>query len=245
MPNREIAGPEGSIPVFVAEPLGQGPWPAVVVVHDALGMTEDLRAQAQWLAEAGFLAAAPDLYHRGGRMRCLVRAMRDMARGTQGPVFDDIETVRRWLAQHTESTGKVGIIGFCFGGGFALLLAAGHGYDASAVNYGGMTEQAWKSLAHACPIVASYGADDPTLRGMARRLEDSLREHGIAHDVKQYPGVGHGFMNQHPAGDGNLLFTLLGKLSNTRYDAAATADARRRIIRFLNLHLRGLPPGAN
>lgn len=132
----------GHIPVFVATPSGEGPWPGVVVVHDALGMTEDLRNQARWLSASGYLAAAPDLFHWGGRLRCLFRIMRDAARGTAGPAFDDLSAVRNWLAQQPRSSGRVGIIGFCMGGGFALMLAPSRQYAASAVNYGSMSNDA-------------------------------------------------------------------------------------------------------
>jgi carboxymethylenebutenolidase len=105
--------------------------------------------------------------------------MRDLGRGIEGPAFDDLSAVQTWLARHPRCTGRVGIIGFCLGGGFALMLAPSHGYAASAVNYGGMTDAAWDRLAEACPIVASYGGDDPTLKGMAARLERSLASHGV------------------------------------------------------------------
>jgi len=75
-----LQGIDGPIPTFVATPEGPEPWPAVVVVHDALGMRENLHNQARWLADSGFQAAAPDLFHRGGRMRCLFKAMREMAK---------------------------------------------------------------------------------------------------------------------------------------------------------------------
>jgi carboxymethylenebutenolidase len=235
-----IGEARGAIPTFVATPEGEGPWPGVVVVHDALGMSEDLRNQARWLARSGFLAAAPNLFHRGGRIRCLFRTMRDAARGTEGPAFDDLAAVRTWLARHPQSTGVVGILGFCLGGGFALMLAPGHGYAASAANYGGMSEWAWARVADACPIVASYGAEDRTLKGDAARLERLLTEYAIPHDVKEYAGVGHGFMNDHDAKDINWVVRLLAWVSNTRYDASAAEDARRRILAFFDIHLKGL-----
>jgi carboxymethylenebutenolidase len=162
--------------------------------------------------------------------------MRDLGRGTDGPAFDDLSAVRNWLAQHPRSTGRVGIIGFCLGGGFALAPA--HGYGVSAVNYGDMPETVWDRLADACPIVASYGGNDPTLKNRAARLERALTAHGVPHDVKEYPGVGHGFMNDHDPSDSTWVFRLLSWISNTRYDARATADARRRITAFFDVHLR-------
>jgi carboxymethylenebutenolidase len=235
---RIAGGARGEIPTFVAMPSAPGPWPGVVIVHDGLGMTEDLRNQARWLAGAGYLAAAPDLFHWGGHLRCLFRTMRDLARGTQGPAFDDLSAVQTWLARHPRSTGRVGIVGFCLGGGFALMLAPAHSYVASAVNYGDLSNAAWHQLANACPIVASYGGCDPTLKGMAARLERSLAAHGVPHDVKEYPGVGHGFMNDHDPSDSTWIFKVLASISNTRYDARATEDARRRIAAFFDTHLK-------
>lgn len=225
------------LPVFVAKPEGDGPWPGVVVVHDALGMTEDLRNQAIWLAEAGYLTIAPDLFYRGSRIRCLIKAMREMASGVEGETYNMISIVRQWILDNPHSTGSIGIIGFCFGGGFALMLAPSDSYNASAVNYGGMTDSAWEKMVDACPIVASYGSSDPTLKGMAEKLKVSLDAHNVPNDVKEYVGVGHGFMNKHGPEDSNFLFSFLAKISNTRYDKNATMDARRRIIAFFDKYL--------
>lgn len=238
-----LSSPSGAVPAWVATPEGEGPWPGVVVLHDAGGMTRDLCDQADWLASEGYLAVAPDLYQGGAPVRCMVRLTRDLMAGRDAQPMALIEAARTWLLAHARCTGRVGVIGFCMGGGFALMLAPRGLYHASSVNYGGLTDESLARIADACPIVASYGGRDPTLQGMAARLEGLLTEHGVPHDVKEYPGVGHGFMNLHPKGDLPVLFRVFGALSRTRYDAAATRDARRRILAFFDAHL-GCADGA-
>jgi carboxymethylenebutenolidase len=174
------------MPVNVAAPEGPGRWPAVVVLHDALGMTTDLRNRADWLAGAGYLAAAPDLYHRrAGRIRCMFGVTR------------------------------VGTIGFCMGGGFALLLAASGDYDAASVNDGSVPKDATALLAGACPVVAS---------------------------VRAYPDAGHAFLNDHDSTEVPRWALVMGALSASEYHEPSARDARRRIVEFFDSHLRGGAP---
>ena len=188
----------GELSTYVAIPACAGPWPGVVVIHDALGMSQDVRNQADWLAGEGYLAAAPDLFDGKTLFGCLRSVMRDINRN-EGPAFERVEAVRQWLLQHDHANGKVGVVGFCFGGGFALLLAPRGEYDVASVNYGGLPKDADEFLSQACPIVASYGVKDRTLKGAAARLEGILINAGVEHDVKEYSETDHAFMNDHAA----------------------------------------------
>ena len=236
MSTMTIDGPRRALSTYVARPSETGPHPGVVVIHDAIGMTPDARHQADWLAREGFLAAVPDLFRGGSITRCLRAMIRDYTTW-RGELFDDVEAVRAWLADQPGCSASIGVIGFCFGGGFALMLAPGHGFGASSANYGTIPRNAAQFFDGACPIVASYGAEDRSLRGASAKLDAALSQAGVEHDVKEYPGAGHGFMNDHGPGEVPALFVLAGRLLPTGYDEPSALDARRRVVEFFRTHL--------
>jgi carboxymethylenebutenolidase len=235
----ESSRPE-SAPGYLAMPAGNGSnaagerFPGVVVVHDVFGLTPDLRRQADRLATGGYIALAPDLWHGKAWPRCVRSAFRQVTSGS-GPVFEEIEAAAGWLRGLDACTGKIGVVGFCLGGGFALLCAPRPAFSAVSVNYGApIPKDARAVLEGACPVVASYAGKDRISRTDLPRLSQALTDLDVPHDVKVYPDATHAFLNEYEGAYG-VLTRVLGM----RYDPDAAADAWRRILAFFADHLDG------
>ncbi len=226
---------DGLLHGVLGVPEGKGPWPAAVMVHEVFGIDENMRAQIERLASAGYIVLMPDLFSRGGMRKCLNATFRALTAGT-GQAFDDVEAAKQMLIARADCTGKVGVIGFCMGGGFALQLA-NHGYGASAVNYGMMPKDLDAVLGGACAIIGSYGAKDKTLKGAAATMERELTARGIPHDIKEYPNANHAFMNPGPAGP-KLLRPFMQRVVGFKPYPDDAADAWMRIEKFFAEHLR-------
>ncbi|MGH3725230.1 MAG: dienelactone hydrolase family protein [Mycobacterium sp.] len=223
-----IATPDGEITGILEKPTGTGPWPSIVVLHDISGSGRDLQRITSRIAADGYVAFAPDLYSRGGRARCITRVMTNlMAR--KGRAVDDILAARDYLIGLPDTTSSVGVVGFCMGGGFALL-ASTKGFGASAPFYGVLPRQSEQVLEDACPIVASFGKRDPMLIGGERKLRKTLDANGVEHDIKTYSGVGHSFANQLP-------MQPIMRITGFGYSPEVEADAWRRVYAFFEDHL--------
>lgn len=231
---RALSGELGGsqrLSAFVAEPASEDPRPGVVLVMEVFGVNDDMRAHAERIAGWGYTVITPDLYSDGGARRCLAATMRSLSTGT-GKAVADIEAARRWLELQPQVTGATGIIGFCMGGGFALLTCDRERYAVASANYGRVPDD----LGHACPVVGSYGARDRQNPHAARTLRTRLEAAGVAHDVREYPDSGHAFLNDSLPGPRALapLWHVAG-FGGPRDDAE---DAWSRIEDYFATHLK-------
>ena len=117
-----INAPDGPIDALLSVPDGKGPWPGVVLVHDAIGYGPDNERNLALVAAAGYIAITPNMFARGGMARCVTRVMRDLLT-KRGRALDDILAARDHLLAMPQASGAVGIAGFCMGGQFALVMS--------------------------------------------------------------------------------------------------------------------------
>jgi carboxymethylenebutenolidase len=208
-----------------------GPVPGLVMIYEIWGMTGEMRRVARDLAADGYAVLMPDLF-AAGRVKalCVAATMRAMVKG-EGRALDDLDAARAWLAERPEvDGGRLGAIGFCMGGGFALLLARTGLYKVSAPFYGGQGVE----LPRSCPVVASFGGRDAGMRGVPEKVEADLERLGVPHDVKVYPEAGHSFYTQSSGLRGRLL---AGSPIHAGYHKASAEDAHRRVVAFFAEHL--------
>lgn len=215
-------------PIYVVRPDVVGPAPGVVILHEAWGLTEDVKSLARLAAESGLVAAAPDLLAGYSR----VRAVRDAARG-HGPSFHRIAKVVEWLGTNGGADAdRTAAIGLSMGATMALRLGTRGHFKVVAAYYGFTPPD--EELATSCPVVASYGDNDWLVRDQGVRLKKGLDFHGIPNDVKSYPDAGHSFLADSPSGHvAGMMTQFLGIGPSPE----AAGDAWARTSGFLAGHL--------
>lgn len=215
-------------PIYFVRPEAVGPAPGVVILHEAWGLTEDVKALARAVAACGFAAAAPDLLAGYSR----VRAVRDAARG-HGPSFHRISNVVEWLGTDGGvDPARTAAIGLSMGATMALRLGTRGHFKVVAAYYGFTPPD--EDLATSCPVVASYGDKDWLVRDQGARLKEVLDQHGIPNDIKSYPDAGHSFLADPPPGP---LVGMMTQFLGIGPSVGAAEDAWSRTSEFLARHL--------
>jgi carboxymethylenebutenolidase len=164
---------------YLATPDPPGPHPAVVVIHEAYGLTGNIKDIARRFANAGYAALAVDLFTDRNRAVCMTRYMAGMLLGSVNRYgINDLKAALTYLAKSRDvDARRMGAIGFCMGGGFAIAWAC--------------TDSRVKRL---CPVVGSYPGKDFTANA-GLKLDEALERSGITRDIKIYPGAQHSFFN--------------------------------------------------
>ena len=223
MQTRELTTTELKGGGYLAAPDGDGPHPGVVVIHEAYGLDDHIKGVTRRFANAGYAALAVDLFADRIRAICMTRYMAGVLTGSVNRAgIDDLKTGLTFLAKLPNvDAQRMGAIGFCMGGGFAIAWACTDSRLKAIAPFYGTNPRPIDVVKRLCPVVGSYPEKDFTARA-ARALDRALTESDIEHDIKIYPGAEHSFFND----------------TRGRYNKEAADDAWRRVIAFFNQHLR-------
>ncbi|WP_161882296.1 dienelactone hydrolase family protein [Deinococcus alpinitundrae] len=211
---------------YLARPAMQSEaLPGMLVIHEIFGLTDEIRAVAERMAQAGYVALAVDLFANQNKAVCMAR----MFAGVFADSLDH-QGARDTRAAFGVLSGlpgvdpdRLGAIGFCLGGSLAIALACTDTRVKAVAPYYGFNPRPLEAVRRACPVVGSYPAQDPTA-GQGRALETELTEAGIASDIKVYHGTRHSFATPGPS-----------------FDGVASIDAWNRVMTFFDEHVVSTP----
>lgn len=225
------------LPLLILIPDGEPPaggWPGVVVLYEAFGMQPEIIRAAERFTSQGWAAVVPDFMAIGNSIKCLVGALKEIGTSKPGPFVQMAVASGQHLgARDDVDADRIAVIGFCLGGGLALLAGTveNGGIKAVAANYGDIPKQ--ETLKTSAPVMAHYGKKDLMFRGKAKKLEERLNACGVANDIKTYDNAGHSFMTDgnHPVAKYAVLPMSLGTVPD------ASADAWGRVFAWLGKHV--------
>lgn len=215
----------GSIKGYLVRPAdAKGKLPGVLVVHENRGLNPYIEDVARRLATANFIAFAPDgLTSVGGYPGDDEKGGQLFRQVDRAKMMNDFEAAARWLKARPDCSGKVGVVGFCFGGGVANALAVRMGADLSAAVpfYGGQAPASDVPKIKA-PLLLHYASLDTRVNAGWPAYEEALKANNAVYTVHFYEGTNHGFHND----------------TTPRYDEAAAKLAWQRTVEFFNKYLR-------
>lgn len=223
----DVASPEGNgkIRCYLVRPAkAQGKLPGVLVVHENRGLNPYIEDVARRLGTEGFLALAPDgLTSKGGYPGDDEKGVQLFREVDRQKLNEDFIAAARWLKQHPECTGKIGVVGFCYGGGIANMLAVRLGEELAAAVpfYGGQPPAAEVPKIRAALMLHYAGLDKRVNDGWPA-YEAALKENGKEYRAYFYENTNHGFHND----------------TTPRYDEAAAKLAWQRTLEFFREKLR-------
>jgi carboxymethylenebutenolidase len=195
-----LGAPGSGTDAFVAWPAGNGPAPAVIVVHEWWGLNDQIKEVARRLARQGYVAIVPDLYHGKRASDDDTERAHVLSRGLDRDVaLEELRAAARWLrAQPRTSKARIGVIGFCMGGSLAQQLALHSDEIAAAVVFYGSPDTDPAKLAGlGAPLQGHFGAkDDGIPVSRVDALRNGLKAAGKTAEIYIYPGAGHAFMNE-------------------------------------------------
>jgi carboxymethylenebutenolidase len=207
---------------YLATPNGLGPHPAVVVIHEAYGLNDNIKGITHRLADAGYVALAVDLFSDRNRAVCMARYMGGLLIGSVNRYgIDDLKAALTYLAKdRAVDAQRIGAIGFCMGGGFAIAWACTDSRLKAIAPFYAANPRPLEVVSRLCPVVGSYPEKDFTASA-GSALDKALDQHKVAHDIKIYPGAQHSFFND----------------TGRSYNRAAAEDSWTRVLKFFGERL--------
>ncbi|MGE5305510.1 MAG: dienelactone hydrolase family protein [Alphaproteobacteria bacterium] len=230
----QLNTPDGKMEAFEAKPgEGEG-YPGIVVLMEAFGLNDHIKNVTERIAQEGYVAIAPDLYHRESERivpyNDLQKAIGIMNRLQDAKVMDDVGAAIAYLkGQNNVRAGAIGVTGFCMGGRFTYLSAAHHSKDvkAAVAFYGGGIPMGKPSPLSrtgeiTCPILLFFGGKDPLIpQEHVAEINEALKTHNVNFQTKIYPEATHGFFCDDRAS----------------YHEVAAKDAWEKLTSFFAQHL--------
>lgn len=213
----------GTVRAYLATPTGTGKLPTVLVVHENRGLNPHIEDIARRLALANFIALAPDaLFPLGGYPGNEDAARELFSKLDQDKTHQDFLAAADYLKHEQRGNGKVGVVGFCYGGGIANFIATRVPDLAAAVPFYGAQPSAEDAARIKAPLLLHYAGADDRINAGWPAYEEALKSAHVHYQSYIYPGVQHGFNND----------------TTPRYDEVAAKLAWRRTIRFFDHYLR-------